>query len=128
MKLAAAIIAVAAVVSPATAMAEGGFFGFGIKVEAGWFIVNPKIKSATVRELQPDSEAGRKGVSNGDRITRVGECVIPGCRGKLAEKMLDVDVDVTREFEFLRPDGSAYTLELTAIPWPHAKEQHNEPH
>lgn len=119
--VAAGLVTALMLATPALA-ASDGYFGFGIKVEAGWFILNPKIQSATVRELLPDSEAQKKGVQNGDRITRVGSCDIPGCRGKLAEKMIDVDAGVSREFDLQRSDGSRYTIELTAIPWPHAEE------
>lgn len=103
---------------PTWALAADGYWGFGIRVEAGGFFLNPKIESATVRQLLPGSEAAEKGVADGDRITRVGDCEIPGCRGKLARKMIDVDPGVTRRFDLVRPDGSTYSVTLTAIEWP----------
>lgn len=100
---------------PALAEGEGDtWFGFGMTTSVSLFM---NITSMVVNNLQPDSEAERAGVRNGQKITAIAGCKIPGCGARKAQALFNVAVGETVVFSLEREDGSTFQAPLKATKW-----------
>lgn len=114
-KVIAALAFLFLLAQPALAEGEGdAWFGFGMTTSVSLFM---NITSMAVNNLQPDSEAERAGVRNGQKVTAIAGCRIPGCGAREARKLFDVALGETVVFAFEREDGSTFEVPLKAMRW-----------
>lgn len=106
-----AVVLLAAASAPAQAE-EGAWFGFGLTTSVSLFL---NVTSAVVNHLHPNSAAAAAGVENGHHLVAIGDCAIPGCGARKAQKLLNVPVGTSVRFTFEKTDGTRFQVPLTAI-------------
>ncbi len=67
---------------------EKGSIGFSGDVAVDGFF-NPEVASFEVKEVYPDSPAEKAGLSAGDMVLAIEDCVIPGCDTDDAQDHMD---------------------------------------
>lgn len=88
---------------------------FGVEVDvstAGLF--PPKLESAVVATVAPNSSAAEAGVKPGDKIVAIDDCRVPGCSAWTARDKMKKKAGESAQFEIIDSKGETRTLTLVA--------------
>ncbi|WP_298827230.1 PDZ domain-containing protein [uncultured Piscinibacter sp.] len=97
-----------------TADPARGIFGVTVAISGeGWF--HPTVRASKVTAVRPGLAAHRAGVAAGDEVLELDGKRIPGATAKdLAPLAQGKRVGERISVRLLRPDGTSYTVILTA--------------
>lgn len=94
------------------AEAMDAFFGYSIKADVDYTL---DLESAVISAVIPDSPAARAGILQGDSITEIEGCAIPGCGAYKSKRLLDKAIGAPLHLKLKHADGTAFTATLIGI-------------
>ena len=95
---------------------EPGSFGFAIEVDSEGFILNPTLKSVTIKSVVPGRPAADAGIKPGDQVLMVEGKQIAGAKARELEPLMKKNVGETLAVRLQRPTGEVYSVFLVAVP------------
>lgn len=112
------LLALAAVpLAQAWANEPKGSFGLSARVEADGYL-DPVLKRVVIRSVQPGLPAAQAGIAAGDSVVEIAGVAVAGAKAlEMAERMKKKPGE-TLTLKLTRPDGSPYTVTLTAVAAP----------
>lgn len=72
----------------------------------------PKIKSAMVKKVEENSAAEIAGIVEGQKILKIGDCAIPGCKASIAKKAMHKSPGEVVILVLQKENGEEYTAKL----------------
>lgn len=107
----------------ATAHAEEaeGFFGLSVDIDGQGFILNPTLKTVTIKEVKPNSPAANAGIAVGDQIVEAEGRPIAGTKAKELKPLFSKKVGQPLHLLLKRSKGESYKVTLIAVARPAGK-------
>lgn len=106
--LAAALLAATA----AKAEAPAAFFGYSIKVDVDYTL---DLESALITTVVADSPAATAGIAQGDHVTEIEGCAVPGCGAYKAKRLMAKAIGEPLHLKLKHADGTAFSATLIGI-------------
>ena len=98
------------------AAGQPGQFGIGFKVETEGFMLNPKLKSVVVGDLQPGLPADKAGIKVGDEVVEADGKTIAGASAFGMRSTMHKDAGQSLTVKLKHPAGDTYTITMVAVP------------
>ncbi|WP_158628823.1 PDZ domain-containing protein [Dyella choica] len=99
-----------------SAAGQPGQFGIGFKVETEGFMLNPKLKSVVVSDLQPGLPADKAGIKVGDEVVEADGKTIAGASAFGMRSTMHKDAGQALTLKLKHPTGDSYTITMVAVP------------
>lgn len=106
--LAAALLAASA----SSAEAPEPFFGYSIQVDVDYTL---DLESAVITAVVPGSPAAKAGIRQGDSITEIESCAVPGCGAYKAKRLMDKAIGEPLHLKLKHADGTVFSATLVGI-------------
>ncbi|HEX4964437.1 MAG TPA: PDZ domain-containing protein [Thermoanaerobaculia bacterium] len=107
--------------APAHAEEAKGFFGLTVDIEVKGFMLNPTLKTVTVKKVEPRSPAADAGIVAGDQIVEAEGRMIAGTKASELEPIMSKKVGQPLHLLLKRPKGEYYKTTLIAVARPAGK-------
>lgn len=88
------------------------FFGYSIKVDVDYTL---DLESAVISAVLPGSPAANAGILQGDSITEIEGCAVPGCGAYKARRLMDKSIGEPLHLKLKHANGSVFSATLIGI-------------